>query len=128
MGTTFKTPTEFILRSHLNLTQNTTRTFNSWELIWEFSFPLLLSFTFCTYMFFFSYIIHIFVQWYKALLNLNLMQANYCKNVIVTDQCQSQIRVAVPKALTIELGQGWWQGIRNQKCRLKQLLRNSTVD
>ena len=43
-------------------------------LIWEFSFPLLLSFTFCTYlfMFFFPYIIHIFVQWYKALLNLNL--------------------------------------------------------
>ena len=55
------------------------------------------------------------------------MQANYCKNVIVTDQCQSQIRVAVPKALTIELGQGWWQGIRNVGL-LKQLVRNSTVD
>jgi len=41
--------------------------------IWEFSFPLLLSFTYCTLIHLFSYFLlyYVIVQWYKVLLNLN---------------------------------------------------------
>ena len=39
--------------------------------IWEFSFPLLLSFNYCAFIYLFIFLIHyVIVQWYKALFNL----------------------------------------------------------